>query len=1046
MRYSSPGRADTRGGPHGGETSRAQERAPASPADEREPATTDMEAPTSPGARPPLRMPVSTYRLQLNRTCTLSDARHLIAYFVQLGITDVYTSPYLAAGPGSPHGYDITNHNELNAELGTKDEYDAFVQTLAAHAMGHVLDFVPNHMGIDPGANAWWSDVLENGTCSPVARYFDIDWEPVKPELRGKVLLPILGDQYGQVLERGELRLRFVDGALAVHYFAQRLPINPSTVPLVLRHDLDALRRDLTDDHPEMREFLSILTALNNLATCLDPNPEQIAEHHRERLVARDRLARVVAESPRLGAHIDRAVAAFNGAPGRADSFDALHELLETQSYRLAYWKTASHEINYRRFFDINTLAALRMEDPEVFNATHQLVLRLIGEGRVAGLRIDHPDGLLDPAEYFGRLQQAVRRELVKRQPEQADALPLHDRPLYVVAEKILGAGEGLSESWPIHGTTGYDFLNEVNGLFIDPRGEKTLKRMYARFTGRTDPFDEVVYESKKLIMDTALASELTVLAQALDRLAEHSRRSRDFTLLSLRDALVEIIACLPVYRTYVSADGWTADDREVIARSIARARARNRSMETSIFDFIREVLLPQRDADADPADPYVFGPVDDAEYARRLHFSKRLQQYTAPVQAKGVEDTAFYRHNVLVSLNEVGGDADRFGRSVAEFHTACSRRRDHWPYAMLATATHDTKLGEDTRARIDVLSELADAWRGHVWRWARINAGNRANIDGQPAPDRNAEYRFYQALVGMWPADAAGVPVRRASPALVERMSAYMEKATKEAKVYTSWIADNRAYDRATAAFVEQTLAGPTARRFFDAFLPFQRRVAHAGAVNSLAQVLLRMTVPGVPDLYRGSELWDLTLVDPDNRQPVDFALRTRLLDSLASALPSAAPSATARQALVSELLDTWHDGRLKLYVMACVLQWRRAEADLFRHGDYLPLHVDVAVDGELVAFARRGDGRAVVTVAPRLTSRLVTVERPWPIGPESWKTSRVRLPPDLACPLTNVLTGEVCQPVMHGDGAWLFAGDVLRTCPVALLATHDAPIAADR
>ncbi len=1082
--------------------------------------------------------PLSTYRLQLNQSFTFDDARQVVPYLAALGITHCYSSPCLMARPGSPHGYDICDHTRLNPELGGDEAYDAFVRQLCAHGLGHVLDFVPNHMGIDPRMNPWWRDVLENGPSSVYAHFFDIDWEPVNEALEGKVLLPLLGDQYGAVLERGELRLAFADGSLFVDYVDSRLPINPRDAPQVYRIGLDALRGERGDDHPHVRELLSIITAHQNMPATTETDPARIEERRREKDVARDRLVRLLEQSPRIREHIDQSVARVNGTPGVPESFDLLHELLEAQPYRLSYWRTASHEINYRRFFDINDLAGLRMVDDDVFAATHALVLRLIADGKVVGLRIDHPDGLFDPARYFSKLQAEIDRALAG-----AAARENERRPLYLVAEKILSGGEELPGDWPVHGTTGYNFLNDVNGLFVAAAQARTLRKLYARFSKEDASFGEVVYESKKLIIETAMASELNVLAHALHRIAQGNRRSRDFTLNSLRDVLVEVVACFPVYRTYVSPAGWALADRATIETAVARARRRNPAMEATIFDFLREVLLPRGDvstmggngamgagatgaigasaiaAPSAPNEPSalsapapgapnepgaptaplmerrggVYAPRDPDEYQRRLAFTMKLQQYTAPVQAKGLEDTAFYRYNLLLSLNEVGGDPARIGRSPADFHSANRLRRERWPYELLATSTHDAKLGEDVRARLNALSELADDWRRELGRWARINAPHRRMIDNEWAPDRNDEYRFYQILLGAWPPEAIDAP--QVPAGFVDRVRDYMIKAIKEAKVHTSWINDFKPYDDAVAAFVVGALMGPTAARFLSAFAPFARRVARLGMVNSLAQLVLKIASPGVPDFYQGTELWDLNLVDPDNRRPVDYGVRSRLLNELLPLIDASIPSggskdppyvreddasippggsrdppyvpmgedvsresgdrrnehaprdanvrprdgrvrlgAADRAAAVGALLDRWKDGRVKLFVTACGLRLRQRHPELFRAGEYVPLASDMTVPADVVAFARLQGAATIIAAAPRLVAAIAPDEVP--LGAAHWRTSRILLAPSVAAPAyRNLLTGEDVRPVSHGTQSWLFAAEVFRTCPVALL-----------
>ena len=804
-------------------------------------------------------------------------------------------------------------------------------------------------MGISTATNPWWRDVLANGPEAPSAHFFDVDWNPFKTELRRKLLLPILGGQYGEVLERGELQLQVHDEQLVLAYGDHRLPINARRTP--------ALHR-VPDLSPAEREAL---------------------------------------------------LAVFNGVPGQAGSFDALHELLEDQAYRLAYWRTASHEVNYRRFFDVNTLAGLRVEDPDVFASIHQLLSKLIRDGVVTGVRIDHPDGLFDPARYFEMLQDLAAAAW--DQPRVAGS-----RPLYVVAEKILSGRERLPSGWAAHGTTGYNFLNQVNGLFVESANARRMRRVYAKVTGRTQTFDDLSYETKRLIMDTAMASELTVLAHTLDRIGEGNRRSRDFTQNSLRDMLVAVVACFPIYRTYVNDQGWAPDDRAALERAIVRARRRNPAMENTIFDFFREVMFPRDPDDVNTAGPDRRGgypPADETEVAERLRFAMKFQQYTGPLQAKGLEDTAFYRHNVLVSLNEVGGDPSRFGLAPGEFHELNQLRRQEWPYEMISTGTHDTKLGEDVRARIDVLSEIPDDWEREVAKWMRLNKSARTIVDGEPAPDRNDEYRLYQVLLGAWPLD-------------VPRLQTYMNKAVKEGKEHSSWINPNEAYESAVATFVERVLAGPEAAKFLPVFEPFHQRVARCGLLNSLSQVVLKIASPGVPDFYQGSELWDLNLVDPDNRRPVDFGTRRQMLDRIDAIL---AQPAADRAPAISSLLQHWEDGAVKLLVTAAGLRLRADMPQLFLEGDYLPLEVESAVEARVLAFARvSADGRAAIAVAPHLVSRLVSPEHPVPLG-DRWRTSRIHLPKSLAgLAYRDVFTGAEIRPATSGDSAWLFVGQVLK------------------
>ena len=953
-----------------------------------------------------MRTPVATYRIQLSHAFTFRDLESLTPYLHDLGVSDSYCSPILTARQGSTHGYDICDHNRVNAEIGSLADLESLTATLRAADLGLIVDFVPNHMGIDPQTNAWWRDVLENGPSSPYARFFDIDWRPVKEELRNRVLLAILGDQYGQVLERGELQVAFEDGAVGLHYFDRVLPIDPRRAPMVLAHGLDELESKLGGEDGEVRELREVLDVLRKLPAMTESSEPAIEERQRVKEHSRERLASLAQRSAAVRRHIDHALAAINGTPGVPESFDRLHELLELQPYRLAYWRTAYDEINYRRFFDVNDLAGLRMEDPRVFAATHALLFELVEKGHVTGIRLDHPDGLFDPTGYFQSLSAAIAERCGTSEPG-----------FYIVIEKILGRGELLRETWPVHGTTGYGFLNTINGLFVHPERLRALRRGYRAYTGyRTSPAD-TEYAAKRLMMRTAMASELNVLARALNRISETDRRYRDFTLNSLRRALVEVIACFPVYRTYVSALGATDEDVAVVDTAISEARKRNPVQEPSIFEFIRAVLLPPA-VDTDSA--------VDRWRDRLVAFAHKFQQYTAPVVAKGVEDTAFYTDVLLLSANEVGGDLRHRSRTVEEFHRENRHRLARWPLEMTAGSTHDTKRGEDARARINVISELPDEWRLHVARWSSINDGVRAHVGGIDAPDRNDEWLYYQSLVGAWPAETLGDAVPKSAPeAMVARMQTYMRKALKEAKRHTSWVHENDEYEQAVARFIESTLVGETAAPFLASFVPFQRRLAWFGMINSLAQLLLRIGSPGVPDIYQGSELWNLSLVDPDNRQPVDFALRRQLMKDVQVAKPS-------------DMLENWVDGRAKLFTTMRALVFRRAHADLFLYGDYEPLTGDVD-DPHVIAFSRRRNGDEAIIVVPRFLAALMGGVPKTPLGTERWRMASIRLPRRLRrARLTNVFTNEVVEPMVHRDVAWLPLSNAFQSWPVALLHHH--------
>ena len=960
-------------------------------------------------------IPRATYRLQLNREFTFRHAAEVVPYLAELGVSHIYCSPYLRARPGSTHGYDIIDHNTLNPEIGSPDDFEHFVRALRAHGLGQIFDMVPNHMGVMGADNAWWMDVLENGEASAYAGYFDIDWQPADLVLSGKVLVPVLGNHYGVVLEQGELRLTFESerGAFSICYHQHRLPVDPGSYGRILERALKlAPPQELS---PGARnEFESLISAFGHLPARQDAAADKRAERNRDKEVHKKRLAALVAAEPALAAGVVAALRAINGAPGERSSFDALHALLEAQAYRLAYWRVTSDQINYRRFFDINDLAALRMEDESVFEATHRLVFELLADGRVDGLRIDHPDGLYDPVRYFRRLQERYA-------PRTAFSEASRNWPLYLIAEKITAGHERLPESWPVYGTTGYRFANVVNGLFVDKGAKAKMDRTYRAFAGPIPEFDEVAYQAKHLIMRTALASELAVLANRLARIAQADRRTRDFTLNSLRHALSEVVACFPVYRTYID-ERVGPDDRRYIEWAVARAKRRSPAADITIYDFVRSVLLAQPLEGAEAA----LGPV-----ARE--FAMKFQQFTAPVAAKGVEDTAFYRYHRLVSLNEVGGDPDCFGFTIPAFHAANRDRARNWPHTLLATSTHDNKRAEDARARINVLTEMPAAWRLEVRHCSRLSRNRKREVEGAEAPSRNDEYLLYQTLIGTWPLPE---PDEAGRDRYCERIEAYMLKAAREAKQHTSWINRNEDYENALVEFVRGVLRTPAAAPFIERLGAFAARVARIGWINSLSQLAVKLTAPGVPDFYVGSELWAFDLVDPDNRRPVDFQRRRSLLEELRAQF-DCPPAARAERARA--LLENMADGRVKFYVTWRGLNARRKMPALFEAGDYVPLKTAGEHAERLCAFARVHGESASLTLAPRLIAGLATGDAP-PLGESAWKDTRIELPRRLAGRYYNIFTGEVLS---CNEAGTLRAGAVFEHFPVAILARGDTPAA---
>jgi (1->4)-alpha-D-glucan 1-alpha-D-glucosylmutase len=899
--------------------------------------------------------PSATYRLQLNRDFTFAKAEALVDYLAELGISHLYTSPFLKARPGSTHGYDIIDHNKINPEIGERDDLVRLSDRLKQRGMGLVLDFVPNHMGVGLD-NAWWVDVLEWGRLSPYAEFFDIDWRSPRPDLTGKVLLPVLGDQYGIILVKGEIRLGFEPdtGSFCARYYDHRFPISPLAYAQVMREAA-------VPPGGAGGELQRLTHSFAQLERSPTPGRRQSAHAEGEQLKAA--LTALASRESAVTASLEQAAARWNGEPGNDASWRRLHALLEQQAYRIAYWRVAADEINYRRFFNINDLAGIRIELPELFERAHRLVLTLVAEGRLHGLRIDHIDGLFDPAGYCERLQR-----------EAADAAGQPAGSFYILVEKILAPYEAM-RNWPVAGSTGYDFIREAGGLLVDPAGERLLSRAYRRFTGRNDAFDAVLYAGKRRVTDVNLASEANVLAHEFHELSSGHWHSRDFTLNGMRAALDEVIAAFPVYRTYVSDAGADDEDRRYIDWAVKQAKKRWPGADTSIFDFIQGVLTLKL-------------AKDGSGYDRRtvLELAMKFQQVTGPVMAKGAEDTAFYRYVPLLALNEVGGDPRRFGVTPAAFHRLMETRAKRWPLGMLASSTHDTKRGEDARARLALLSEIPRDWARRVSLWARLNRLRRGEVDGAPAPDRNDEYFFYQTVVGAWPLDLKPDDVVGLT-AFCERVHATMTKAVREGKEHSSWSNPNAEYEAVLGRFVSGALDGSRPNPFLQDIHAFVESLARAGAVNSLAQTLIKLTAPGVPDTYQGDELWDFSMVDPDNRRPVDWAARRQLLDELRRRF-SETPA--DRQAL-AELAAHWRDGREKLFLTWRALTLRRERPALFGGGSYVPLQTAGRHADRLVAFARIANGHAAVAVAPRLITPLLRDG-----GPIDWADTTVTLPTD--------------------------------------------------
>ena len=963
-----------------------------------------------------IRIPAAFYRVQLNKDFTFRQAAEIIPYMKTLGISHCYSSPFLMARPGSSHGYDIINHASINPEIGSREDFEYFISVLEQHRMALLLDIVPNHMGVGSD-NHWWMDVLENAEASEYADFFDINWLPQQPNLAGKVLLPILGDHYGKVLESGELTLGFDDGSgsFTIHYYEHRFPVAPRTYSSILKYDLKRLEGRLGKEHHGCLELQTLITSFSNLPGRNETSEEKLHIRSRNKEVNKRTLARLCRETPEIREFIEENIIIFNGEAGRPESYDLLHRLLENQAYRLAFWRVAADEINYRRFFDINDLAGLRMQEEKVFQETHRLVSDLIITGKLDGLRIDHPDGLYDPYHYFCRLQSIAGGELPENLSfsRMADA-GQEDFFLYVVVEKILAGFEHLPEGWPVNGTTGYEFSNMLNGIFVDTAAEKAMTAIYHRFIGARMDFETLAYRSKKLIISSSMAGELNVLAGELYRLAQASRYTRDFTLNRLRQALMEIVAAFPVYRTYIGADRIHKSDISYIDWAVAKAKGRSLLDDDSIFGFIRDVLLLESD-------------VKEVLRKRHLDFVLKFQQYTGPVMAKGLEDTTFYIYNRLLSLNEVGGEPERFGASVAAFHRVNQDRLRFWPHAMLNTSTHDSKRSEDVRARINVLTEIPQIWQERVSYWNRVNRSKKSQVGEMMAPSKNDEYAFYQNLIGAWPVAVGEGDERRA---LVERLKAYMVKACREAKEHTSWVNPTEAYENAVESFVEGTLASSD-DLFLRDFLLLQQEVSWFGMLNSLSQTFLKLTAPGVPEIYQGNEIWRFCLVDPDSRRPVDFPKRRAMLEKL---LVESEAGQEEKSGLLHGMLTGLHDGRAKMYVIAGTLRFREEWREVFEQGAYLPLEIAGDQEMHLCAFARKLGEKVVIAVAPRHYLKLMGGKRDLPLGPEVWGETVIKLPAEIpGGQFENLFTRETV--VAGPEENVLKVADLLRSWPVALL-----------
>lgn len=912
-------------------------------------------------------IPLATYRLQFNKEFNFKQATEIVDYLSQLGISHCYASPILTAKPGSMHGYDIVDYSRLNPEIGTPEEFENLVNALHSHKMEILIDIVPNHMHIINSNNQWWQDILENGPSSPYADYFDIDWHPPRAIHANKVLLPILDQQYGKALEQQVLKVIYQKGSFFIKIYQFTLPTDPKSWTFIIEPLSKEVEKIFPQAHEHYLELKSLVTALGHLPPTTEQDKDRIAERFREKEMIKKRLENLFNTNPTISHLLSQQLEIFNGKKGDPLSFDVLESFLGLQPYRLSFWRVANDEINYRRFFDIFDYAGIRMEKLEVFEAAHALIVSLIQKGWVKGLRIDHIDGLWDPEQYLSDLQKYFAQ---------------NGEP-YVLVEKILIGNEKLRPEWKTQGTVGYDFLNQLNQILVYMNHKNTFLNIYQNFTGLADYPSELVYICKRLVLDVLLSSELHVLARRLDSIAESHRSSQDFTAESLKAALSDVIACFPVYRSYLRAQIGQIhqEDRQYILTAIAGAKRRNPVREKSIFDFIQNVLLLE----------YPEG-LQEGQKIERQNFVMRFQQLTGPIMAKGLEDTAYYRFYPLSSLEEVGSDLHTFGISIESFHKKNLEKFESFPHALLASTTHDTKRSEDVRARINLLSEMPQQWEEVLHRWSKMNECYKIEDIEEIIPNRNEEYLIYQTLIGTWPLEDMSLEAHRI---YISRIQKYMEKAVKEAKVYSSWIKPNEHHDQGVQQFIEKILSLQDTNPFLKDLKAFVAKISFLGLLNSLSQVILKLSVPGVPDIYQGNEIWDFSLVDPDNRRPVDYSLRKQLLESLQSSS-------------LQDYLQNPHDGRIKLFITQKTLRLRQKLSNVFNEGIYLPLNVNGKMQNHVIAYARVLDKQAIIVLVGRFFSFFMKDFQNY-LQKDTWHHTFVEIPTEFAKrQFKNVYTEE--------------------------------------
>jgi len=924
-----------------------------------------------------MHIPIATYRLQFNSFFGFKEAKEILPYLTSLGISDLYASPIFKARKGSTHGYDIVDPNQLNPELGDRKDFDDLITSVKNYNLKWLQDIVPNHMAFD-SENTLLMDVLEHGRKSVYFDFFDIDWDHPYEDIKGRVLAPFLGKVYAECLEDGEIQLHYHRGHLTINYFNLCFPVRIESYTHVFEHNLEDLEKKLADDQPLFIKYLGALKYLKAVSASEKVTEYQI--RHAQKI-----LWNLYRENQVIEQFVNENINIFNGIKGVQESFNRLDKLISEQSFRLAFWKVASEEINYRRFFAVNDLISLRIEDERVFEYTHNLIFQLVTEKKFEGLRVDHIDGLFNPLAYLKMLREKVG-------------------DIYIVVEKIFASNEQQPTPWPIQGTTGYDFLNFVNGVFCYQEKRGAFTKIYENFTALDSPYDDLLCEKKRIIIGKHFAGNVDNLAHFMKKISSRDRYGRDITLYGLRRALVEVMAMFQVYRTYISPESFTESDQTYIKTAIHEAKKKSPGLFYEL-NFIEKFLLQHYDSSLTKEDKKEW-----------IQFAMYFQQYTGPLMAKAFEDTFFYVSNRLISLNEVGSNPIRFGCSIEEFHHFNQKRVELFPHSMNTTSTHDTKRGEDVRVRINVLSEIPQEWEENIKSWRKVNRHKKRKLGRGYVPDENDEYFLYQTLLGVFPFNGYGED-------FTERMQSYIIKAVREAKVHTGWIKPDAEYEEACLSFVKDILTPSEGSSFLKEFLLFQKKIAYYGVFNSLSQALLKITCPGVPDFYQGTELWDLNLVDPDNRRPVDFEKRKKFLQDIIT------KEKQDISGLIKELLADKEDGRVKLFLTYRALRARKENVTVFKKGAYLPLRTEGKYKTCVIAYLRMYEGTWLITIVPRFLTKLIK-EGEYPFGEEIWEDTRVILPENAPLSWEEKITGKT-----FGGITVFNVGSILTSFPVALL-----------